>query len=195
MEQQYEQLIQILLEKGFGSVDGWFSDEEQLGLRKALLSRYNNDNFRHAGIGDKFNLTKVASIRSDKIHWLNVNTEIPAELSFFAKIEGFIQYLNRTCYAGINSHEFHYAVYEPGTFYQRHVDQFNADDRRKFSMVLYLNDEWIEGNGGELMIYKNGDHKIDPIPGRLVFFSSDIEHEVLQSNFQRKSLTGWLKTL
>ena len=42
---------------------------------------------------------------------------------------------------GIVESEFHYAVYGAGTFYQKHVDAFQNDDRRTLSMVLYLNDE------------------------------------------------------
>lgn len=192
----YEALIQPLLEKGVGSVDNWFSGEEIQGLRKALLSHYNKDEFRLAGIGNQHKLQKETSIRNDRIHWLNVNTEMLFEQAFFKKIQDFVAYLNRTCFAGIRSFEFHYAVYEIGSFYKRHSDQFNNDDRRSFSMVLYLTESWKEEDAGELLIYtKDETIKLAPLPGRLVFFSSDIEHEVLKSNAQRLSLTGWLKTL
>ncbi len=195
MEQLYEDLIQSLLEKGFGSVVGWFSSEEISALRQALVHRYDEDAFRLAKIGNGALETKETAIRNDRIHWLYRNELVAAEKCFFEKTDNFIQYLNRTCFAGIQSSEFHYAVYEPGSFYKRHVDQFNNDDRRRFSMVLYLNESWEEGNGGELMIYSEDPVKIQPQPGRIVFFSSDLEHEVLTSYHQRFSLTGWLRTI
>jgi Rps23 Pro-64 3,4-dihydroxylase Tpa1-like proline 4-hydroxylase len=35
--------------------------------------------------------------------------------------------------------------YPKGTFYKRHLDTFQNDQRRKLSMVLYLNDkDWRE---------------------------------------------------
>ena len=60
--------------------------------------------------------------------------------------------------------------------------------------MIYLNEEWAEGDGGELVIYKNsGEMKIQPLASRCVLFKSDqIEHEVLFTNKPRYSLTGWL---
>lgn len=194
MVQEYENLIQALLEKGFGSVDNWFSTQEIDGLRKELLLRYENDVFRLAGIGNKFNLQKEKTIRNDKIHWLKQETENPFEVQFFKRIEAFSDYLNRTCFAGISSYEFHYAVYEPGSFYKRHSDQFNNDDCRRFSFVLYLNKSWDIDDGGELVIYTDVINSILPSAGKVVFFSSELEHEVKVSNARRLSLTGWLRT-
>lgn len=194
MNQKYETLIQALLEKGFGSVDNWFSVAEINGLRKELLRRYEEDKFHLAGIGNKFNLKKKKAIRNDKIHWLTKDTSNCFEKRFFEVINDFSNYLNRTCFAGIQSAEFHYAVYEYGSFYKRHSDQFNNDDRRRFSFVLYLNEEWKKEDGGELVIYTKETTSISPFSARIVFFSSELEHEVKPSYAKRLSLTGWLKT-
>lgn len=196
MEEIYESLIQDLMDKGFGSVDHWFDAQEINELRKALLTRYEEEQFKLAGVGDKFNVQKVTAIRNDEIKWLNKDSQIPVEQHFFSKIDAFVAYLNYTCFAGIRSYEFHYAVYDEGSFYKRHSDQFNNDDRRRFSFVMYLSQDWQEGDGGELVMYKEDEQvQIQPIPGRLVFFDSSIEHEVLLSQHQRLSLTGWMKTL
>lgn len=195
MEQKYEQLIQLLLGKKFGSVDDWFSSDELFGLRQSLIDRYQDDAFRLAGIGNQHSETRERSIRSDQIHWLYKSDLVPSEQVFFERIDGFVDYLNRTCFAGIQSYEFHYAVYESGTFYKRHSDQFNNDDRRRFSMVLYLNEDWQPDDGGQLALYNNGVEIIEPTFGKLLFFESDIEHEVLLSKAPRYSLTGWLRTL
>jgi SM-20-related protein len=99
-------------------------------------------------------------------------------------------------------HEFHYAVYPKGTFYVRHLDTFRNDDRRKLSVVCYLNEkDWDPANGGELTLYLPGDSgekalDIYPFPGRVVIFESQVlEHEVKPvKNGERYSITGWLKT-
>lgn len=196
MYQTYETLIQGLLEKGFGSVDNWFSEEELIGLRKSLLAQYDKDNFHVAGIGNKHLLQKEKTIRNDQVYWLNKASVNEWEISFFQKIDEFVDYLNRTCFAGIREYEFHYAVYEEGSFYKRHVDRFKNDTRRQFSFVSYLTEDWQDGDGGELLIYNPDDSKIvvQPTPGKVVFFTSDLPHEVLVSKTQRLSLTGWMKT-
>lgn len=195
MQAVYEELIEGFLEKGFGSVDQLFSSEEITELREVLLKRYEDERFRLAGIGSLGDYQKETSIRNDQIHWLNESSENPTDQMFFQRIRGFEDYLNRTCFAGIRSREFHFAVYEEGSFYKRHSDQFNNDDRRQFSLVLYLTESWKEDDGGELIIYTDQVTQIRPTTGKLVFFRSDIEHEVKLSNAQRLSLTGWMRTL
>ena len=62
-------------------------------------------------------------------------------------------------------------------------------------MIMYLNKNWKQEDGGELCIHHN-DHlqNISPISGKAVFFkSSEMEHEVLVANKARMSITGWLK--
>lgn len=68
-------------------------------------------------------------------------------------------------------------------------------------MVIYLNENWQKDDGGELVIYKNLNHREQTIPiypkfGRLVVFESQfLEHEVLEVKRElRLSITGWLKT-
>lgn len=194
MENIYEKVIQGLLVEGFESVDGWFSLEEINGLRETLLNHYEMEKFRLAGIGKEGNLQKVKDIRSDQIFWLPKPGTNTMEESFFKKIDDFVLYLNRTCFAGIRSYEFHYAIYEAGTFYKKHIDRFKNDDSRRFSMVFYLTENWQPGDGGELVIYKNNEQiLIKPIAGNMVLFESELPHEVLLSKTQRLSLTGWLK--
>ncbi len=102
---------------------------------------------------------------------------------------------------GILNKEFHYAIYPKGTFYKKHIDTFQNDDRRKLSVVCYLNHAgWLPKNGGELVLYLTQHGKafkkvIYPLPGRIVIFESQIiEHEVKPVKKERLSITGWLKT-
>ena len=196
MFETYETLIHGLLEKGFGSVDHWLSTEVLIGLRKSLLLRYNDDLFHSAGIGNKDNLQMIKKIRNDHIYWLDAAIANPFEKEFLQKVQGFMNYLNETCFAGIHNFEFQYAVYEKGSFYKKHVDRFMNDNKRQFSLVFYLSEAWHPGDGGELLLYSDAMiTTIQPIPGRIVVFRSDLPHEVVTSNIQRLSLTGWMKSI
>lgn len=190
----YEKLIQEILVKGHGSVDAWLDEKTTNILRKQLIQHYKNDHLHLAGIGKMDELHLEDSIRKDQIYWLNKTTNCPAEQCFFGAMNGFIHHLNMTCFAGIRSVEFHYALYEKGAYYKKHIDQFRNDKSRQFSVVFYLNENWIPENGGELVLYLKDEKKeITPNFGKLVCFRSDIPHEVKTSQTQRMSLTGWLK--
>ena len=197
----YERIISGLLEDQYCIVEDFFELEEVRQLRNSLLTKYEEDNFKKAAIGNKLNETIVKTIRGDFIHWLNEKEANEEEKLFFRKINSLVEYLNKTCFLGILQKEFHYALYPEGTFYKRHLDTFQNDDRRKLSLVCYLNDEdWKPENGGELVIYKNINgaevaKSIYPLPGRVVIFESQVlEHEVKPVKTMRLSITGWLKT-
>lgn len=197
----FEKIISGLLEDQYCIVEDFFEQDEVLLLRESLLTKFEEDNFKKAAIGNKLNETIVKSIRGDFIHWLNESEANDAEKVFFNKINSLVDYLNKTCFLGILQKEFHYALYPEGTFYKRHLDTFQNDNRRKLSLVCYLNDEdWKPENGGELVIYKEVDgvevaKTIYPLPGRVVIFESQLlEHEVKPVKTTRLSITGWLKT-
>lgn len=197
----YENIISNLLERQYAVVENFFSLDEVSQLRDSLLQKYEENNFKKAAIGNRTNEIIEKSIRGDFIMWLNEPEANPAEQAFFTKINSLISYLNRTCFMGILFKEFHYALYPEGTFYKRHLDTFQNDDRRKLSLVCYLNSEdWKPEYGGELVIYQQEDGvekpvNLYPLPGRLVIFESQIlEHEVKPVKTERLSITGWLKT-
>ncbi|MEP6261205.1 MAG: 2OG-Fe(II) oxygenase [Gillisia sp.] len=197
----YEKIISGLLEEQYYIAEDFFDIEEVRKMRTILLEKYEEDNFKKAAIGNKLNETIEKTVRGDFILWLNEKDGGVAEKIFFSKINSLVEYLNRTCFLGILQKEFHYAVYPIGTFYKRHLDTFQNDDRRRLSLVCYLNDEnWKPENGGELVIYKNENgievpKSIYPLPGRVVIFESQIlEHEVKPVKTTRLSITGWLKT-
>lgn len=198
---QYEYLISELYKNKYAIIDDFFTNDQVIGLRQSLLDKYEEERFKKAAIGNHLNELIVKQIRGDQILWIDEAVQNKAETSFFEKITDLISYLNRTCFLGIAFKEFHYAVYPKGTFYKRHIDTFQNDDRRKLSMVCYLNSEdWKAENGGELVLYlDNGIEKeekvIYPFPGRMVIFESQvIEHEVKPVETERMSITGWLKT-
>jgi SM-20-related protein len=197
----YEQIIQDIGWKKFSIIDDFFSPEIVSHLRQSLLNKHEENRFKKAAIGNRINELIVKSIRGDHILWIDERTANTAESLFFNQINDLVSYLNKTCFMGILQKEFHYALYPKGTFYKRHIDTFQNDDRRKLSFVCYLNTEdWKPENGGELVLYlgekaMEAEKIIYPFPGRIVIFESQIiEHEVKPVEIERFSITGWLKT-
>jgi|SRR5690554_213032 len=194
----FESIIEDLLQKQFSIIDGFFTLEEVALLRQSLLAKHEADRFKKAAIGKLNKKEIVQEIRGDFILWIDESQANETEQMFFQKITELVDYLNRTCFMGILHKEFHYAIYPTGTFYKRHLDTFENDNRRKLSIVCYLNeDNWKKEYGGELALYtKDEEVELLPIPGRVVIFESQVlEHEVkVVKDSERLSITGWLKT-
>lgn len=197
----YEMIINDIVSQKYAIVENFFDEKEVQLLRQSLIDKHKVDAFKKAAIGNKLNATIVKTIRGDVILWMDESNANTTEKLFFDKINNLVSYLNRTCFLGILHKEFHYALYPKGTFYKRHIDTFQNDDRRKLSFVCYLNESgWLPENGGELVLYLDDNGKeiekiIYPFPGRVVIFESQIiEHEVKPVKTERLSITGWLKT-
>lgn len=160
------------------------------------MELYAGKQLQSAGTGNNQQVAHNKLFRSDMIYWLDRKHENIHENSFFDLMDSFVSYLNETCYTGIRGYEFHYTLYEEGSFYKKHLDQFKNNDSRQFSMIMYLNDAWQAADGGELCIHQGSNTRnISPINGRSVFFkSNELEHEVLITNKPRMSITGWLKS-
>jgi len=183
MEIAFETLIASYLEDNIGIATQFISDELARQLRQNLFNLDFQNSLVAAGTGNEAKFVRNEKVRSDVIYWLDKSHN------------NFITYLNESCYAGITSYEFHYSLYEKGSFYLKHMDQFQDNSSRAFSMICYLNDNWKTEDGGELCIHQVGRNQhISPILGKTVFFKSDeLEHEVLITNKRRMSVTGWLK--
>lgn len=196
-EMQFEQLITDLIENQYGFIDDFINTETVSGLRQNLEQFYESGQMQDAGLGNKKSHQKNKQFRGDQIKWIDVNSIFLHEPDFLSKVDRFITYLNKTCFTSINEFECHYACYARESFYKRHLDQFQNDSKRKFSIILYLNENWQIEDGGMLSLYLRGKEEINisPFGGRLVFFRSDeLEHEVHPSlTRERKSIAGWLK--
>lgn len=138
-------------------------------------------------------------IRGDQVYWLEPNST-ETQHPFFNWMAEFRKVLNQDYNMGLNSQEFHFARYEGGIGYKKHIDQHRGTDFRKVSIVYYLNQQWDDTNGGEICFYspRNPEQEImraAPHGGRLAIFVSGVmPHEVLPSKAPRWSLTGWLRT-
>jgi SM-20-related protein len=195
MENSFETLIASYIENKVGISEHFLTDKLANHLKENLLSLNNNNQLIAAGTGNDNKLVHNAKVRSDTIYWLDKRHNNIHENAFFVQIEAFILYLNQSCYAGITDYEFHYSLYEKGSFYKKHLDQFQDNSNRQFSMISYLNSNWQTQDGGELLIHQtNNNQTIAPTQGKTVFFkSNELEHEVLETNERRMSVTGWLK--
>ena len=195
MVEIFNTLINSFIDTKVGSADGFLSEDLSNSLKENLIRLYRYNAFKSAGIGDNKLVSYDQQFRGDEIYWLDRGHKDIHENKFFDLMDDFVKHLNDTCYTGITSYEFHYALYNVGTFYKKHKDQFKQKDSRKFSMIMYLNPEWVEADGGELRIHlKEGIQDISPENGKSIFFQSDeLEHEVLPTHKPRMSITGWLK--
>jgi SM-20-related protein len=195
MENQFDLLINSYLDNNIGIAPSFLDPALANGLHQHIVQLQKEDMMMAAGIGNEKVTDKDQKMRADKISWLDKSHDNVFEQQFLSRVEEFIEYLNRTCYTGINSYEFHYAVYEQGSFYKRHKDQFKNDSDRKFSLISYLNEDWLEEDGGQLLVYQNETvQSISPHAQTAVFFkSNEMEHEVAKANRSRMSVTGWLK--
>jgi SM-20-related protein len=197
MDDKFDELIGTYIQNRIGISNHFISKELAVSLHKNLLALDEEDKMKTAGIGNLFVKDRDQDKRGDKIFWIDNQSDEFSERAFLNQINLFIEHLNDTCYTGINAYEFHYALYETGSYYRRHVDQFQNNSDRKFSMIHYLNADWKEDEGGELLIYhENKTDKIFPEMQKAVFFrSEDCEHEVSRSTRPRMSISGWLKSI
>ena len=137
------------------------------------------------------------TIRTDKISWLDEQENNPAIQAFLTQIKQVANILNQSLFLGLNEFETHFAAYQPGTYYRKHIDQFATQKTRKISCVYYLNKDWLDAYGGELMLYSKNEELIQrvlPQENRFICFNSELPHEVCITYQPRYSITGWMKT-
>lgn len=174
LQKIFDTLIESFIETRVGLAEDFLSESLAGHLKENLVKLYAEKQLQSAGTGNKPRVEHDKLFRSDIIYWLDRKHENVHENSFFDLMDAFVSYLNETCFTGINSYEFHYTLYEPGTFYKKHIDQFRNNDSRQYSMIMYLNDDWKTGDGGELSIHhQEGVQQILPVNGRSIFFKKD----------------------
>lgn len=190
--EQWLRWIDELSEQNYVLIDDFLNAEDYLNIRNFFINHL--DDFSPAGIGALGQNQVVKSIRGDVTYWLDSKRDEQLQ-NFWQLVEESLSTLNRYCYLSLSGFEFHLAHYAPGQGYDRHIDQFDQRSNRMISIVIYLNENWQPGDGGELqLIDAHGKAKvIAPLRNRLMMFkSADVPHEVLPANTSRYSLTGWL---
>lgn len=184
-------LIDALATDGYYIWDDFLSEDEVTQLRDCIP-----DNWKKARIGRNDDVTRIESIRSDKIQWLKPAMGQPIA-NYLSKMEEIRQEVNRHFFLGLFEYEAHFAKYEKGDFYQKHLDCFKGNENRRLTTVFYMNESWSEEDAGELVVYDLNDKEIATIQPRggrlLVFLSEQFPHEVLPTNAERFSIAGWFR--
>jgi SM-20-related protein len=207
LHSQLNTVIEDLIKNGYAICEGFLPAHTIKALADKAEKRYVNGEMVAAKTGKNTN-TKHENFRNDSIYWLDEASLNTSTQDYFKQINLLKTVLNQHFFMSLHDMETHLAVYPIGGVYLRHLDQFKQTNfatkqQRKISSVLYLNDNWLEDEGGELRLYlndactNNTNNYIDILPnaGRLVLFlSADFWHEVLPATRNRISLTGWFRT-
>jgi SM-20-related protein len=192
-EEQYIAWMDELADNDFVVIDDFLSEALYQNIFTFFEAKMEANDLEKAGIGSLGLHTIDKKIRGDYVYWLSPNVDI--ELTpYFSIVEEMMQQIKRLCFLSLSDFECHLAYYPSGTFYKKHVDQFKERNNRMISFVVYLNPNWKEGDGGELIIHKEDQIiPIAPIKSRLILFkSADVLHEVALTNESRLSITGWM---
>lgn len=198
-DQWLDELAEGLTESGWMSLDvrDHLGNDLLVALRDEVRILDATDAMKKAGVGRGTDLIRDRSVRRDRIAWLQGITAPQREL--FRCLERIRAGLNRRLFLGLKRFESHYATYQPGDFYRKHVDSFAGRASRVVSLVLYFNEDWQPTDGGELQVFNRDSRDevcglILPEMGRMVLFlSEEIPHEVLPANRTRYSLASWFR--
>ncbi|AYF43599.1 oxidoreductase, 2OG-Fe(II) oxygenase family protein [Halobacteriovorax sp. BALOs_7] len=197
---ELDRLVDSLAKNRYYVSDTLINNELVRALKDEALSRFEVGEFDQARVGRQLTKRLDQHIRRDKISWISsdTNEQTNALKEYFSFLNQLKDYLNPLFYLGIRNYEGHFAFYDTGAFYKKHVDQHRGRGLRRLSVILYLND-MNDGDGGEVVLYDFNHHEnvldtIRPKEGRLlIFISEDLPHEVLTAHMPRLSLTGWMR--
>ncbi|MGB6353773.1 MAG: 2OG-Fe(II) oxygenase [Steroidobacteraceae bacterium] len=184
-----------LIGEGVALQDGFLAPPQIGALVECAKLRRERGDFKAARIGGSHRAQRREEIRGDSICWIAA-PPLPAEQALLEALEALRLDLNARAWLGLFELELHYAWYPPGAGYARHVDQPQGRAQRQVSLVLYLNEDWAPGAGGELRIFdaQGGHRDIEPMAGRLVcFLTPGREHAVLPTERDRLSISGWFR--
>ncbi|NOQ93912.1 MAG: 2OG-Fe(II) oxygenase [Methylophaga sp.] len=191
----YDQIADSLAGDGYIILPNFLPDETTQQLYKHVCNLPDKE-FKMAGVGRNNEKQVDYKIRSDQTSWLASDAII--ENAYLSVMEECRKELNRRLFLGLFDYEAHFAHYAKGSYYQRHIDAFKGLSSRVITTVFYLNSDWNEEHGGELVIYSPDSnevlHRILPKFGKMVIFLSDrFPHEVLAAKQDRYSISGWFR--
>lgn len=195
LEYDFSNIITALATTGVGIFPNFIDGNIAASLRHDI-STLPPGALTPAAIGRERQQQTNERIRSDKTRWLEGDS--PIQGYYLAMMRRLKQALNRQLFLGLKDYECHYALYQRGDFYKKHLDAFRGRGNRRITTVLYLNDDWHIDDGGELVIYaeQGADtlYRVLPTAGTLVcFLSENFPHEVLPAHRDRLSIAGWFR--
>jgi SM-20-related protein len=185
-------LITDLVERGFSVQKDLFDSTLLSSLQAKIAQAYSSGQLRQAAVASG----TVTETRGDQIRWLEKeDTDFSAYLSVLEELKTCV---NRDLFLGIRDIESHITVYPPSKKYEKHVDNFRGKNPRRLSCILYLNRNWSDENGGELVLYDQANRVLQTIQPELgtfvIFKSEDFPHEVRTCYRDRMSVTSWFRS-
>lgn len=198
-EREFDALFRDIAEQGLSITDGLLPADLIDGLYCEALHAWQAGRFSPARVGHSRQPQHISAIRGDTIMWLDSASGSPAQERFIDWSERLRNALNQNFYLGLQRTEFHYARYDAGRGYARHIDQHRGQPHRRITLILYLTPDRRPDDGGELCLYRPEEPerewlRVVPERGRLVLFRSElIPHAVLPARRPRWSMTGWFR--
>mmetsp|Transcript_27077 Transcript_27077/g.35503 ORF Transcript_27077/g.35503 Transcript_27077/m.35503 type:complete len:260 (-) Transcript_27077:80-859(-) len=210
------QISEAIESEGLFVLDNLFSREQMLQCGIELQEMDNADLLKPATITRGLVNDCDQRSRGDRVTFLKCD-DLLEGAERLNKDKSGIQYHLRAMNAlriclenilqkGMEKSSFMGAIYPgDGSGYICHRDSSPDCPGRKLTVLFYLNHDWEESDGGQLVIYKDAADDegnlsedklepsitINPIGGRLVIFVSSMEHEVLPCYRQRMAITSW----
>ncbi|MCA8892525.1 MAG: 2OG-Fe(II) oxygenase [Hyphomonas sp.] len=186
-----------LSSKGWSWQPHMLPDALYHALRAEVLAANLQDDLAPAGIGRETDYQLDRTIRKSRIAWMDGST--PAQASFLQWAEQLRQCLNQGLMIGLFEFEACFAVYQPGEFYDRHLDSFEGARNRVVSLVVYLNDDWPAENGGALVVWPEGADETSEPAARLLpeqagvvfMLSETVPHAVEVTQAPRFGIAAW----
>lgn len=197
---QLDVITDALVDAGYAIIPDFMDSSQVSDMVQHLERLQSSHQLQQAGIGQGAERVSNTTLRGDFIQWVDPGDAQAAYSPYLLQLEQLKSALNYSLSLGLFEFEGHYAIYPAGSFYRKHLDQFQHDNHRTLTCILYLNENWKTEDGGMLRLYlddADSAHFIDiaPVAGTLVtFLSSRFWHEVLPARRARMSLTGWYKT-
>lgn len=195
-----EEMLQELEQRGWAMMSAGMPDCDARRLRDECGLAFEQGNFRRAAVGRGGSMEVREDIRRDHLLWIEPKEASVEQKIWLARLEDLRLAINRRFFLGLFGYEGHFAIYPPGGFYKPHLDRHAGTSDRIVTVILYLNEHWQAGDGGELKLWTSPGQKagsfelIEPRLGTLVcFMAADFWHEVLPAKHARMSITGWFR--
>jgi SM-20-related protein len=115
----FDELIDSFIDNNVGIANHFLSLALAADLKANLIALYQKNMLLAAGTGNDTLVSHNHLVRGDSIYWLDRKHNDPHENDFFNLMDSFVSHLNSTCYTGITGYEFHYTLYDKGSFYKK----------------------------------------------------------------------------
>lgn len=216
MDDSLESIGSQLNNRGYCVLDRFLTDSQALELKKEVAECHAQGRLEAGGLvngklpsADDAKYADRAT-RGDVIGWFDSSqTEWPHGRGlegYLLKLGTLVSELQKTVpeLSKITSRSKAMVACYPGqgARYIKHVDNDGKHalcKTRLLTALIYLNDGWEDGDGGELAIFKADDENalrrvVPPVANRVLLFWSDwrTPHEVRPSEKMRYSVTLWL---